>query len=408
MGCNKINKIGAKEMHICFVLPVPLLPLSGASFSCFRQACICRERGLRVTILSPKIAIKSNLNLNGINVIDALPDKISFGAFGHLLALILSGPIILRVLKKTKPDLLHIHNPPDVIPMVVALINHFLKIPYIYQINDPGPESILSLGKLNPAKKALLFTFASLLESVVLKQISGAITVNEVLRSKMAASRRPLREKQFIVQYNIPILSNDNNQSKPINDNNFILYVGTLTTEILGLEGMIGSFAPLWRKYGTKLLIIGDGPMRSKLIQLIRNQKADEYIKLLGYIDPGQVPAYLKNAKVCVIPYRDTILTRVATPTKLFEYIMNGKAVVFPDFPGFTEIFGDKNPGMYHSADSDGVNKTIEKLLADDGLRTKTESINKQLSRNYSFNQEMNKIFDLYNIITEKKEGGGL
>ena len=384
--------------RICFILSIPLFPLAGSSFSCYRQALHCQKNGFEVAIVCPQIKVAFE-KVAGVTLLDVLPHRIGHGLLDHFFSLFVSGPALFRAIKKVKPDILHIHNPPDIIACVAAILNYFLRLPYIWQINDPGPESIESLVKIKPFKKKALVLLAKVMEYFILKQVSGAITVNHVLREKMQQTRPVLGTKPFMVQYHIPTLSYDYDKTAILEDNNFVLYVGSLGSEILGLEGLISSFKPVWEKFGTKFLIIGDGLLKPALVALANKLGASDYIVFKGYLNPQEVPLYLKSAKLCVIPYIDTILTRVATPTKLFEYLKMAKAVVLPVFPGFIEIVGSHNAGLFQAGEKNDMIEVMARLLADDQARFDLERKNKLLAAQFSFEAEMHKIFGLYQAV---------
>jgi glycosyltransferase involved in cell wall biosynthesis len=391
--------ITQKKIKICFVLPVPLLPLKGASFTCFRQALALDRLGFSVSILSPKIRDKeslSALNSGHIKIMDWLPDRTSRNYLGHFKTLVFSWPFIAAAIMKEKPDILHVHNPTDIIPMVVSLINRFAGIPFVFQMNDPGPESILSMIDLKSPKKEIMLMTARIMEKIVMGHAAGFTTVNDVLRKKIIATRKNLSSKPFITYYNIAQLPDESIVNPSIEEDDYILYVGTLSSEFLGLESLIFCYPQIWEKYRTKLLIVGDGPLMEKLNRAVESLNASAFIRLPGYVAPEAIPAYLKSARLCIIPYLDTMLTRVSTPTKLFEYLTYGKVVVCPDFPGFTEIIGTGNPGLYRSAVPGDILHVIGHMLRDSKLRTKTESMNRTLSSNYTFDKEMMKILTLY------------
>jgi len=100
-----------------------------------------------------------------------------------------------------------------------------------------------------------------------------------------------------------------------------------------------------------------------------------------------------------VIPYIDTILTRLATPTKLFEYLKMAKAVVLPVFPGFIEIVGSHNAGLFQAGEKNDMIEVMARLLADDQARFDLERKNKLLAAQFSFEAEMHKIFGLYQAV---------
>ena len=55
----------------------------------------------------------------------------------------------------------------------------------------------------------------------------------------------------------------------------------------------------------------------------------------------------LKSSTLAIIPYINNPLTWVSLPTKLFEYIKLSKTVICPNLPGFAEVLGYDNPGLY-------------------------------------------------------------
>jgi glycosyltransferase involved in cell wall biosynthesis len=388
-----------KKIKICFILPVPLLPLKGASFTCFRQALALDKLGFSVSILSPKIRDEerlSDLNTGHIKVMDWLPARTSRNYLGHFKMLAFSWPFIAAAIMKEKPDILHVHNPTDIIPMVVSLINRFSGMPFVFQMNDPGPESILSIIGLKSPKKEIMLMSAKIMEKIVMGHATGFTTVNDVLRKRIIATRKNLSSKPFITYYNIAHLPDESIMSPSVEEDDYILYVGSLSSEFLGLESLIYSYRQIWEKYGTKLIIVGDGPLMEKLSRAVESLNASAFIRLPGYVAPEAIPNYLKNARLCIIPYLDTMLTRASTPTKLFEYLTYGKVVVCPDFPGFTEILGTDNPGLYRSEVPDDILRVIGNMLRDSELRTNTESMNRTLSLNYTFDKELMKILALY------------
>lgn len=60
-------------------------------------------------------------------------------------------------------------------------------------------------------------------------------------------------------------------------------------------------------------------------------------VHLAGPCTPQEVPAFLRAFDVCILPHRDTPLTRSMDPVKLYEYVAAGKPVVASDLPALTQ-----------------------------------------------------------------------
>jgi len=65
-----------------------------------------------------------------------------------------------------------------------------------------------------------------------------------------------------------------------------------------------------------------------------------ENIYYLGRKEYGQLPSYIQNFSVCIIPYRLTSRTERAFPLKLFEFLATGKPVVTTDLPAIQDLNG--------------------------------------------------------------------
>lgn len=60
-------------------------------------------------------------------------------------------------------------------------------------------------------------------------------------------------------------------------------------------------------------------------------------VRLLGPCMPEEVPAFLKWSDACVMPHRDTELTRNMDPVKLHEYVASGRPVIASALPGISQ-----------------------------------------------------------------------
>lgn len=57
-------------------------------------------------------------------------------------------------------------------------------------------------------------------------------------------------------------------------------------------------------------------------------------IQMLGYVPYEGLPGVVREADVCLVPYRVTELTRSCNPLKVFEYLATGRPVVATDLDG--------------------------------------------------------------------------
>lgn len=90
---------------------------------------------------------------------------------------------------------------------------------------------------------------------------------------------------------------------------------------------------------GTSLVLVG--PVQTDAAELLKQYKN---VYFLGKKDHRELPAYIDNFDLCLIPYLISEYTKTVYPTKLNEYLMRGKTVLstpLPEVTRYVETFGD-------------------------------------------------------------------
>jgi glycosyltransferase involved in cell wall biosynthesis len=116
------------------------------------------------------------------------------------------------------------------------------------------------------------------------------------------------------------------------------------------------------------LVIVGDGPVRSDLEALAKRLRLDERVRFTGVIHRDQVPDWVAAFDIAlqpaVVPY--------ASPLKLMEYLVLGKAIIAPRTPNLLEVLNDNENALMFDADTPtGFEDALSRLCADDALREK-------------------------------------
>lgn len=120
----------------------------------------------------------------------------------------------------------------------------------------------------------------------------------------------------------------------------------------------------------------------------IKEKKIENWCRILSPEKLEEMPQYIANSDLPVLPFPNFIAWRVSSPIKLMEYLAMGKKVLAPDIEAFTDVFGHEENYVYYfkSNKGDDVNEISIKI--------------KQIIRD----QEENKIdpFLMINLVKQK------
>jgi glycosyltransferase involved in cell wall biosynthesis len=116
------------------------------------------------------------------------------------------------------------------------------------------------------------------------------------------------------------------------------------------------------------LVVVGDGPVRADLEALAKQLGLSHRVRFTGVIHREQVPAWVAAFDIAlqpaVVPY--------ASPLKLMEYLVMGKAIIAPRTPNLLEVLTDGENALLFDADAPtGFEEALSQLCADAVLREK-------------------------------------
>jgi len=122
----------------------------------------------------------------------------------------------------------------------------------------------------------------------------------------------------------------------------------------------------------TKFLLIGDGVLFQEVRSIIQNSNYKDNVILTGMIPQQESPKYLSCCDIFLSPHvRNSDGSKFfGSPTKLFEYMALGKAIIASDIEQLSDILKHKKTAyLVKSGDSHALAKAIQDVLIDDNLR---------------------------------------
>jgi glycosyltransferase involved in cell wall biosynthesis len=162
----------------------------------------------------------------------------------------------------------------------------------------------------------------------------------------------------------------------PSSPQNFVMmYHGTLT-KLYGLDIAIEAFAIAHETMpGAELWILGGGPESPMLKSLADERGLGDKVKLIGMVPPADIPAWLDKSSVGLLPIRRDVFLEFASPNKLPEYIIMGKAVVVSRLKAIRHYFSENGLAFCEPNDPGDLAKQMIRLYSDKGLRDRLAAI---------------------------------
>ena len=138
-----------------------------------------------------------------------------------------------------------------------------------------------------------------------------------------------------------------------------LLFVGGLVPR-KACDLALRAAAPLLRSDKARFSVIGDGPERTRLEQLVRTLEIEKAVTFYGWIDQAEVLSRMRSADVMVFP-----TLRDNGAGVVFEALATGAVPVVVDFGGPGDIV---HPGVGYKVPVTNENEIVEqmqKILAD-------------------------------------------
>jgi glycosyltransferase involved in cell wall biosynthesis len=155
-----------------------------------------------------------------------------------------------------------------------------------------------------------------------------------------------------------------------------------------GLPFLIQAAAKLSAIPNLHFVLIGEGPLRSKLSNQIREHRLERRVHLLGHRD--DVPALLREIDLFVLPS-----LREGTPIVLLEAMAAGRPVIATNIGGIAKLIEHGSNGrLVPPGDSDALAKEIRSCLEEPNERARLAARAKELARTQFTSEHMAQRYD--------------
>jgi len=234
----------------------------------------------------------------------------------------------------------------------VMLSRHF-KTPLVLEYN--GSEAWVAKNWGKPLK---FHNLAVMAEEANLKHAHLIVTVSDVLRDELIA--RGVAAEKIVSYPNCidPKIFNPDLFSKQqclelrqryniAQDATVLTFVGTFGAwhgvEILAkaINSLINHQEAWLQKNKVRFLLVGDGQKMAEVKQILNHHKSlNSYVTLTGLVAQAEAPTYLAASDILLSPHIANAdgSKFFGSPTKLFEYMAMGKAILASDLDQIGEV----------------------------------------------------------------------
>lgn len=316
-----------------------------------------------------------------------------------------------KLIKKEKPDVAQILN---IYPLITATVYRVLKkhkIPIIQRIQDyrffcPKAtlfrnEKVCELciakrfkypsiiygcyqnSKLSSLIFSLSFYFHQLIGSYRL--IDRYMFPTKFVRDFYIKNSQIKKESTIVIPTFTDISQLKNKDEVKFKEKKYFLFFGRLSEE----KGIIELLKVFKTLLNIKLIVIGDGPLKSEVQQYSKYKS----IILEGFQPRNIILKYIKQAKAIIIPS----LWYDVMPNVLIESISQGASVIVPKFGVFPELIKKSQGYFYDQNNFDSLKSVVIKV-------NNLKKINGAGNDN-RFNPEkhINKLIELYNSLKNNR-----
>jgi glycosyltransferase involved in cell wall biosynthesis len=291
-----------------------------------------------------------------------------------------------------------------------ARLAHELDLPFIVEVNT----SFTFQGEWWHEHSPLMVWFVRRGERRLTAAADRVIVVSTRLREYFLSEGVP--EEKLVVMFNGADV--DRFQPDPLgaaairakhhfSDRLVIGFAGSLKPWH-GIDVLIRSLRRILRDLPeSRLVIVGDGPLRASLELLARNEGVSESMVFTGAVPHAEVPAYISAMDIAVCP--SPRLPNVhLSPIKLFEYMAAARPVVAAEYSDIPTIVEDhKNGILVKPGDESELARAVLELAADPDLRTRLGAeARKTVQESYTWQRNAEKILALFNEIQSQGDTG--
>ena len=172
------------------------------------------------------------------------------------------------------------------------------------------------------------------------------------------------------------------------------------------LPPLVERLAP--RHRDLRLVVVGDGTLRSRLEDAFRARGLGEHVRFTGSLPHEEVAVLIRELDAALAPYpRPNGHPFYFSPLKLFEYMASGVPVVAARLGQIAEVVDDGRTGLlYPAGDLDALERACERLLVDPAVRGRIgAAAAREVAGRYTWDGNAERVVALARSLVRSRDG---
>ena len=287
-------------------------------------------------------------------------DASGFKLFLNYISFVFFGTIKLFFIKK-KFDKIFIFAPSPITVGYIGIIASFLfRAKAFLWVHDLWPESVKDAGGVN--NKIILYLVNLMTKSIY--YFYDNILVQSPSFKDYLINQGVKDSKiifyPFYAESFYKIVEKDSKINSQYGEGLNIVFAGNIGIA-QSFDTIIEAVKILTTKLKKfKIIIIGDGRDKKRVLEKISEYSLEDYFKFLGSFPPEDMPAFFASADALLVSLKDTKIFSMTIPGKLQSYLACGRPIIASLNGIGAKIIHDSNSGYTSNAeDSESLANSI-------------------------------------------------
>jgi glycosyltransferase involved in cell wall biosynthesis len=301
-----------------------------------REAETLAEAGFSVTVICPALTGQCRREvIKNVSVLRYHRPREARGLWGYLweygYSVIATFVLMLYLSARSRVDIIHAANPPDLFVVIAALFKPF-GVRFIYDQHDLVPE--MYRARFN-GKQSRLVDYALRTLEKWSYRLADRVVVTNTSYKEIAMSRGKVPPGKISVVRNGPDDTQLLHRATPVprltqSGKTIIAYLGMMGVQD-GVDYLVRAVHNLRYKLGREdflCVLIGAGEEQASLRRLSDALGLGQHVYFAGFVSNPEFLDYLCAADVCVVPDPSSEYNNLSTMIKVMDYMTAAKPIV--------------------------------------------------------------------------------